>query len=175
MKEGVLVESEVGQGSRFTVSLPHSGPSLLRNQIDIDSNGEREQAIVINRNRTKDKQPLILLADDNEDNIDMILEFLEAQGYQINIARNGKEAIEQAKEEKPDVILMDVQMPELDGLEATRRLRADVDFLDVPIITLTALAMPGDRERCLAAGANEYLSKPVSPTGLVKTIEQFLK
>lgn len=172
---GVSVESEVGQGSRFTVSLPHSGPSLLHNQIDIDSNSESEQAIVIGRNRTTDKQPVILLADDNEDNIGMILEFLEVQGYQINIARNGKEAIERAKEEKPDVILMDVQMPELDGLEATRRLKADVDFADVPIITLTALAMPGDRERCLAAGANEYLSKPVSPTGLIKTIEQFLK
>ena len=87
------------------------------------------------------------------------------------VARDGAEAIERAKEERPDLILIDIQMPGMDGLEATRRLRADANLADIPVIALTALAMPGDRELCLGAGANEYLSKPVSLKGLVQVIE----
>ena len=97
----------------------------------------------------------------------------------VVVARNGDEAVDLARSESPDLILMDVQMPGMDGLEATRRIRADADpetglrtsLADVPIIALTALAMPGDRERCLEAGANEYLGKPVSLRRLVETIE----
>ena len=121
----------------------------------------------------------ILLAEDNESNVDTVSEYLVAKGYRVTAARNGIEAIKRARDERPDVILMDIQMPKMDGLEATRYLRADTDpstglrtsLADVPIIALTALAMPGDRERCLAAGANEYLSKPVSLKQLVNVIE----
>jgi CheY-like chemotaxis protein len=120
-----------------------------------------------------------LLAEDNEDNINTLLDYLQVKGYRVIVARNGHEAIERAREKRPDVILMDIQMPGMDGLEATRHIRADADtstglgtgMAAVPIIALTALAMPGDRERCLEAGANEYLSKPVSLRGLVKVIE----
>jgi signal transduction histidine kinase/CheY-like chemotaxis protein len=163
----VSVESEVGQGSRFTVSLPwHPADARLRT-ID-------------RRPRTADEGPLtvsqqppaiVLLAEDNEESINTLTDYLGAKGYRVVVARDGAEAIERARKERPDMILMDIQMPGMDGLEATRRLRADADLGTIPIIALTALAMPGDRERCLAAGVNEYLSKPVSLKGLVKAME----
>ena len=115
--------------------------------------------------------PLVLLAED-EDNVSKLLaDYLIEHGYRIVTARNGIEALKQAKEVKPDIILMDIQMPELNGLEATRRIRADAKLSTTPIIALTALAMAGDRERCLDAGANEYLSKPVSLKELTNAIE----
>jgi len=117
------------------------------------------------------RAPLILLAEDNEDSIVTEMDYLQARGYRVVVARNGAEAIERAREQRPEAILMDIQMPVMDGLEATRRIRADADLADVPIIALTALAMPGDRERCLEAGANEYLSKPVSLKRLVQAID----
>jgi CheY-like chemotaxis protein len=120
------------------------------------------------------KQPRLLLAEDNQENINLFQDYLQVQGFQVVVARNGSEAIERAQAEKPDLILMDLQMPGMDGLEATRRLRADPIFSQTPIITLTALAMTGDRERCLAAGANEYLSKPVNLELLVRTINSYL-
>jgi signal transduction histidine kinase len=163
----VSVESEVGQGSRFTVSLPWHPTDARPQTID-------------RRPRTADGGPLtvgrqppaiVLLAEDNEESINTLTDYLGAKGYRVVVARDGAEAIERAREERPDVILMDIQMPGMDGLEATRCLRADADLGTIPIIALTALAMPGDRERCLAAGANEYLSKPVSLKGLVKAME----
>jgi CheY-like chemotaxis protein len=121
------------------------------------------------------QKPLILLAEDNEANINTLAPYLEAKGYRLNLARNGSQAIQMVLDETPDVILMDIQMPVMDGLEAIRQLRANQQFASVPIIALTALAMPGDRERCLAVGANEYLSKPVSLKGLVELIDHYLQ
>ncbi|MEO7912373.1 MAG: response regulator, partial [Roseiflexaceae bacterium] len=119
--------------------------------------------------------PVVLLAEDNEANITMIADYLGTRGYQVLVARNGAEAIARAREARPAIVLMDIQMPGMDGLEATRRIRSIDDLADLPIIALTALAMPGDRERCLAAGANDYLSKPVSLHGLVILIENNLR
>jgi CheY-like chemotaxis protein len=115
--------------------------------------------------------PLILLAEDNETSISLFRDYLVARGYRVTVARNGLEAVERAEEERPAVVLMDVQMPGMDGLAATRRLRAHASLATVPVIALTALAMPGDRERCLEAGANDYLSKPISMKQLVQAIE----
>ncbi|MEW5986077.1 MAG: response regulator, partial [Chloroflexota bacterium] len=115
-----------------------------------------------------------LLAEDNEFNIQTISDYLLAKGFHVTVARNGSEAIERASDLRPDLILMDIQMPGMDGLEATRRLRADSALNTIPIIALTALAMPGDRERCLAAGANDYLSKPLTLSTLQTTIEGYL-
>ena len=120
------------------------------------------------------RHPLrILLAEDNEESIKVMSDYLKSRGCRVVVARDGAAAVERAREERPDIILMDIQMPGLDGLEATCRLRAEADpaVAAVPIVALTALAMPGDRERCLAAGANEYLSKPVSLKRLVQVIE----
>jgi CheY-like chemotaxis protein len=114
---------------------------------------------------------VIVLAEDNEANITTLSDYLRNKGFQVVVARNGIEAIAQVHAVYPDVILMDIQMPMMDGLEATRRIRANADLAHIPIIALTALAMPGDRERCLEAGANAYLSKPVKMRELVKAIE----
>jgi CheY-like chemotaxis protein len=120
-------------------------------------------------------RPSILLAEDNEANIVAISDYLNVKGYQVVVARNGTEAVTRAREIEPAVILMDIQMPGMDGLEATRRIRTQDRLSQTPIIALTALAMPGDRERCLAAGANDYLSKPVSLKGLAAAIEAQLQ
>jgi CheY-like chemotaxis protein len=92
----------------------------------------------------------------------------------VVVARNGVEAIIRATEEPPALILMDMQMPEMSGMEALHSLRATPRFASIPIIAMTALAMSGDRERCLLAGANEYLSKPVSLKRLRMMIEAML-
>jgi len=123
---------------------------------------------------TEQRLPLILVAEDNEANISTLLDYLEVQGLRVSLARNGIEAVQMAKQQKPDLILMDIQMPEMDGLEATRQIRGAADLTNVPIIALTALAMPGDREKCLAAGANEYLTKPVGLKKLVNIITQYI-
>ena len=101
--------------------------------------------------------------------------FLEGHGADLTICSNGQEAVDEASKAEFDAILMDIQMPTLDGLEAMRRLRTNTSFDRTPIIALTALAMPGDRERCLEAGANEYMSKPVSLKNLLKMIQQLMR
>jgi CheY-like chemotaxis protein/anti-sigma regulatory factor (Ser/Thr protein kinase) len=174
----VHVESEVGQGSRFTLNLPW-GQLLLAQQEAIEAGGEpaaeeERQKTSITLSQSSEKGT-ILLAEDNPSNILMIGEYLEDHGYEIINAHDGMEAIEQAQKTNPKIILMDIQMPAMDGLEAIRHLRSDSRFDSTPIIALTALAMPGDRERCLEAGANEYLSKPVSLKKLLKTIEKMLE
>ena len=108
------------------------------------------------------QQPLILIAEDHELNLGTMIDVLEFSGYRVLAARNGQEAVDQAKENQPDLILMDVQMPILDGLAATRKLREFEGTKNMPIVALTGLAMEGDAERCLNAGANDYLSKPIT-------------
>ena len=170
----VYVESEVGKGSRFTINLP-VGQAIIAQQMFIKSSSKlppSEQALPLPELANRG---MILLAEDNIANIMTIGDYLESRGYQVAVAHDGLEAIKKAEDLQPDIILMDVQMPALDGLEATRHLRALPRFTTTPIIALTALAMPGDRERCLGAGANEYMSKPVSLKELAKTIKQLLK
>jgi nitrogen fixation negative regulator NifL len=173
----ISVKSEVNKGSQFTVSLPWRESTHQQGEVKPDNleNTQTFDEITLPNLRTIEKnQPLILLAEDNEDNISSISDYLLLRQYRVIIARHGAEALERAKEEHPDIILMDIQMPVMDGLEAIQHLRMDSDLKNVPIIALTALAMPGDRERCLAAGANEYLSKPVPLKPLIQMIEQLL-
>jgi signal transduction histidine kinase/CheY-like chemotaxis protein len=174
----VQVESEVGKGSRFTVNLPclqeevtkleklESRPTL--------STGEPIQTAQIPA-ATPAHCGLILLADDNMSNILTMGEYLESHGYQVAVAHDGSEVLKKVEAISPDLILMDIQMPVMNGLEAMARLRGNRRFAATPIIALTALAMPGDRERCLLAGANEYMSKPASLKRLVKTIDELLR
>lgn len=171
----VSLESQIKKGSRFTVSLPWQTPDdefpTADDKIQAAENETEPQAVEVNP-----QQPvLVLLVEDNETNIVTVQDYLNAKGYHVITAREGTEAIERAQEEKPDIILMDIQMPGMDGLEATQRIRADEEIAHIPIIALTALAMPGDRERCLAAGVDDYLSKPVRLKNLVAVIETQLE
>ncbi|PJG57713.1 hybrid sensor histidine kinase/response regulator [Aeromonas cavernicola] len=117
----------------------------------------------------------VLLAEDNRVNQQLIMEYLRRVDAIVTIVNNGREAVERAAEQPFDVILMDLQMPVLDGLDATRQIRKMVDKHDVPIIALTASAMPGDKERCLGVGMNSYITKPVSKLDLYNNLLQWVK
>ncbi|MFM8294079.1 MAG: hybrid sensor histidine kinase/response regulator [Microcystaceae cyanobacterium] len=108
-------------------------------------------------------------------NVITIESYLEAKGYRLIVAENGQEAIALAQAEKPDLILIDIQMPDLDGLSAIQQLRQNPAFQTLPMIALTALAMAGDQDKCLQAGANDYLSKPVRLRELVGCMQKLLK
>jgi len=120
--------------------------------------------------RVEQTHARILLAEDNQANVTTFTSYLTAKGFTVTTAYDGLEAVAQAKAEQPDLIIMDIQMPKMNGLEAIRAIRAEAATQNVPIIAVTALAMTGDKEACLAAGANAYLSKPVRLAELVETI-----
>jgi CheY-like chemotaxis protein len=112
--------------------------------------------------------------EDNEANINTLANYLEAKGYQLLLARDGLAAITMATDQHPDLILMDIQMPVMDGLESTKQIRRNPELVNIPIIALTALAMPNDREKCIEAGANDYITKPVKLKQLYTLIQQLL-
>lgn len=114
---------------------------------------------------------MVLLAEDNEANIQMVQSYLQSVGYAVRVARDGASAVVAASEPVVSVILMDVQLPVIGGLEAIRQLRSITGAVQKPIVALTAYAMPGDEARCLAAGATRYLSKPVGLRQLTETID----
>ena len=118
--------------------------------------------------------PRILLAEDNEANIQTLGGYLEDKDYEMHYAMDGLVAVKLARELRPALILMDIQMPVMDGLAAMKEIRTDAALKDIPIVALTALAMSGDRQRCLAAGATDYLSKPVSLKALAALVKQLL-
>ncbi|MDQ2692615.1 MAG: PAS domain S-box protein [Chloroflexota bacterium] len=165
----VTAFSEPGVGSRFAVVLPWEPALALDAATRLKITG-KFRAIKPEEGR----KPTILLVEDTKEVIMMIQDYLELAGYKVVTAQDGLDAIVQAKLVHPDLILMDVQMPRMDGMEATRKLRSESEFRDTPIIALTALAMPNDRERCLAAGMDEYVSKPVNLRTLVKLIQTCL-
>lgn len=116
--------------------------------------------------------PKILLVEDNEMNRDMLGRRLQKKGYEVVIAVDGAQGIAVAGAEKPDLILMDMSLPEVDGWEATRRLKSAVETAGIPIIALTAHAMAGDRQKALDAGADDYDTKPVELGRLLEKIER---
>ncbi|AEH84088.1 response regulator (plasmid) [Sinorhizobium meliloti WSM1022] len=116
----------------------------------------------------------ILLVEDNEMNRDMLSRRLSRRGFDVLIAENGKAGVELAESQKPDLILMDMSLPVMDGWEATRRIKANPLTSAIPVIALTAHAMASDREMALEAGCDDYDSKPVDLPQLVRKIEQLL-
>jgi CheY-like chemotaxis protein len=170
----IWVESEEKRGStfHFTVSLGVGRAPAARNV----SNDIAELAAVIDG-----KPPAagalparrILLAEDNAVNQRLAIRLLEKQGHRVTVASDGREVLSAIDREEFDIVLMDIQMPEMDGLETTAaiRNREQSSGRHMPIIAMTAHAMRGDRERCLAAGMDGYISKPIVSTELLESIE----
>ncbi|BAQ66871.1 PAS domain S-box protein [Geminocystis sp. NIES-3709] len=167
----VILSTKLAQGSCFTIALPYTLSNiptspLSDNYLPTGSPNMTQLSIT---------EALILLVEDNEANIRTISSYLKAKGYCLIFAQNGQQAISVAQSQKPDLILMDIQMPQMNGLEAIEKIRQNPDLANIPIIALTALAMEGDREKCLKIGANEYLSKPLKLKELAHKIQQFIK
>ena len=114
----------------------------------------------------------ILVVEDNEKNMKLFRDVLQATGYRTLEATAGARAVELATEHRPDVVLMDIQLPDIDGVDVLGRLRADDRTASIPVLALTAQAMQGDRERFLAAGFDGYVSKPVNIVELIDTVKQ---
>jgi CheY-like chemotaxis protein len=117
----------------------------------------------------------IVYVEDNDDNVFMLQTRLElAEGYQVLVAANGNDGLALVSKERPDLVLMDLNLPDIDGWEVTRRLKADPQTADIPVIALTAHAMSGDRDRALAAGCDEFDTKPVDFERLLQKMKSLL-
>ncbi len=124
---------------------------------------------------TKGLPKKILVVDDNQDSRELVVKVLKNKGYKMIEATDGEEALEKAVAEKPDLILMDISIPKINGYEVTRRLKTMEEFKDTPIVALTAHAMKGDRTKALEAGCEGYISKPINIRELPEQIRSFLR
>ena len=116
----------------------------------------------------------VLVVEDNELNMKLFHDLLEAHGYQTVQTRNGNEVLDIARREQPGLILMDIQLPEVSGLDVTRWLKADDDLKKIPVIAVTAFAMKGDEQKIREGGCEDYISKPISVTSFIETIQKYL-
>lgn len=162
----VSVQSAVNVGSCFTVSLPWQAESPHPHEPLPDSH-----PVLLG---PTGEPATLLIVDDNIANLDSIGEFLSFHSFHIVEAHDGYECLNRLAEEEIDLVIMDIQMPKMDGFEATQRIRRNPAWQHIPILALTALAMPGDRERALAAGADEYIPKPPSLPRLLELIHYHL-
>lgn len=166
----VDVESEPGQGSRFTVALPwapradgpRSGTALRPIRPELSRPSPKPSGVA----------PVVVLVDDDPAAAEVLASYLGASGIRLEVAKTGPQGLEMVASVHPDVVLMDIQLPGMDGLEVIRRLKAEGEGKGPRVIALTALAMTGDRERILAAGADDYLSKPVALQALEARIRE---
>jgi CheY-like chemotaxis protein len=121
------------------------------------------------------KETRIIIVDDDARNRFALSSYLEGRGMEIHLLESGFQTIDYLKENKADIILMDMMMPEMDGFETIQKIKSNKETCDIPIIAVTAQAMKGDREKCLQAGASDYVSKPINMKQLVESIEKLLK
>jgi signal transduction histidine kinase len=177
MRGTLWVDSEVGKGSEFSFDIP----LLCDKQVSAVKETEARSKIipVAERPLMTDlplvKQLRVLLAEDVRANQLIVVRTLEKRGHRVDVASNGIQAVDFAKKTQYDVILMDVQMPDMDGFQATAAIRQLDLAVQIPIIALTAHAMVGDRQRCLAAGMNDYLAKPLDLPRLVQIVEGYAR
>jgi PAS domain S-box-containing protein len=152
---------------------PVAGAELVEAAAAVLEGAEREAGGLVTRHTIQEnrRRLRLLLAEDNRVNQELAAAMLRRRGHEVDIVDNGRQAVEAVSRESYDVVLMDIQMPELDGLEATREIRAMPAGRDLPIVACTAHAMEGERERCLAAGMSGYLTKPFNPYDLFAAVE----
>ncbi|MBI1232970.1 MAG: response regulator [Alphaproteobacteria bacterium] len=116
----------------------------------------------------------VLIVEDNELNMKLFHDLLEAHGYEVAGTRDGLKALEMAREHRPDLILMDIQLPEVSGLEVTKWIKEDDELSAIPVVAVTAFAMKGDEDRIRAGGCEAYLSKPITVSTFIETVQKFL-
>ncbi|MGH9674565.1 MAG: ATP-binding protein [Bryobacteraceae bacterium] len=165
----ITVESDVGRGSKFTVFLP-SQVSSQESQPPPPQNGFSRSVEPVDKTK-----PRILVVEDNVINQKVVSTMLTRRGYDVHLAGNGREALAALERFDYGLVLMDVQMPEMDGMEASRLIRANPRWEKLPVIAMTAHALQGDRERCLQAGMTDFASKPVTPGRLMEIVENHLR
>ncbi|HEX8412025.1 MAG TPA: ATP-binding protein, partial [Thermoanaerobaculia bacterium] len=154
----VSVDSEPGKGSRFTVTLPGGATRAAEPAADAELPAARLDGLKV------------LVAEDNQTNADLVVRYLRAHGAEVGLARDGAEAVAMAVPGAWNAVLMDVQMPRMDGITATRMIREQQSGAQLPIIATTSFAMPHDRRRALEAGMNEYMAKPLRLKQLTRLI-----
>ena len=135
---------------------------------------ERQPTIEGRRPRASAGQATVLIVEDNELNMKLFRDLIEASGYKTIQTRNGMEALDLARQHRPDLILMDIQLPEVSGLEVTKWLKEDDELHVIPVIAVTAFAMKGDEERIRQGGCEAYVSKPISVPKFLETIKTYL-
>jgi signal transduction histidine kinase/CheY-like chemotaxis protein len=170
----VTVESHPGKGSTFTVSIPmNDAPKEVALKKEIN---EISKSDSVSENHSTIALSKILIVEDNEVNIIGVSEYLRANSFEIIVAHNGREGIDKVIAERPDLVLMDVQMPVMNGIDATRKIREEKGsyYQQLPILMYTALGMPGDEEKCLSSGADEYFMKPFGLKNLVLKINKYI-
>jgi len=161
------VESEHGKGSTFWFTIP---------QKEIVPNKKVKPVEEIKREPEKKlEERRILVAEDNQTNLDLILEILSIHNHQVSVAKNGQEVLNLIQTVNPELIIMDIRMPVINGLEATRKLRQMLEFKTTPIIALTASAGKEAKQLCLDAGCTDYLAKPIQIKELLDMLEKYLK
>lgn len=116
----------------------------------------------------------VLIIEDNEQNMYMLTFLLEAENYEVIQSFSGKAGVEVAKNDKPDIILLDIQLPEMDGYTVAKNIRTIDELKTTPIIAVTSYAMPGDREKCVESGATGYIEKPINPDTFISQMNSFL-
>ncbi|MBN2844117.1 MAG: response regulator [Sedimentisphaerales bacterium] len=171
MDSDLLLESTVGVGSKFffLVTLPLGTDQELKTKINqsYEDQGDDQQPSALPGRTVR-----VLIADDDDVNLKLTIKLLTKAGYDTDTAHNGQEAIEKLQQQNYDVVLMDMQMPVMDGLEATRMIRKLE--IDIPIIALTANAFESDRKNCINAGMNDYLSKPLKRDKVINCVNKWI-
>jgi len=167
----IQLSSQLNHGSCFTVTVP-----LLENTHDTNPPvAEQSEIAVSQKIKSYGEHPThIVLAEDNQANIIALLPYLEYKGYKVDVIMRGNEVIPHLEATHPTLLLLDIQMPEKDGLTITKELRQHPDFKALPIIAITSFAMSEDKQKCLDAGVDDYMSKPLKLKKLVENIENLL-